>query len=128
MLYSKEPTDVPSAQFVWQVRAAVQVLGKTITAIKLANAPAEIWRQLFVDATTRGQTPFQTVIIGLMDNGVLDPVVVSSCIFLEDESAETSVENMIAKVYFILICIYNYLPLKMQSHIIPFYPDWISQT
>ncbi|KAL7536200.1 hypothetical protein ACHAXR_006982, partial [Thalassiosira sp. AJA248-18] len=97
MLYGKEPTDVPSAQFVRQIRAAVQVMGETITAIKLANAPAEMWRQLFFDATTRRQTPFQAVIVGLMDNGVLDPVVVSSCIFLEDESAETSVENMIAK-------------------------------
>jgi len=28
----------------------------------------------------------------------LDPVTVSSCIFLEDESAETTVESILAKV------------------------------
>jgi hypothetical protein len=28
----------------------------------------------------------------------LDPVIVSSCIFLEDESAETTVESILAKV------------------------------
>ena len=71
-------------------------------AIKLANAPAEMWKQLFFDAATRRQTPFQAVVIGLMNNRRLDPVVVSSCIFLEDESAETSVKNTIERVRFVL--------------------------
>ena len=42
---------------------------------------------------------FQAVIIGLLgQDGILDPVIVSSYMFLEDESAETTVDNMIAKV------------------------------
>jgi hypothetical protein len=37
--------------------------------------------------------------IGLMDaERRLDPVVISSCIFLEDESAKTTVESILAKV------------------------------
>ena len=75
----------------------VQVIGETIAAIKLASA--EKWDQLWTDATTRRQCPFQALIIGLMDSEKkLDPVTVSSCIFLEDESAETTVESILAKV------------------------------
>ncbi len=75
----------------------VQVIGETIAAIKLASA--EKWDQLWNDATTRRQCTFQSLIIGLMDSEKkLDPVTVSSCIFLEDESAETTVESILAKV------------------------------
>ena len=75
----------------------VQVIGETIAAIKLASV--ERWDQLWTDATTRRQCPFQALIIGLMDTKKnLDPVIVSSCIFLEDESAETTVESILAKV------------------------------
>ncbi len=39
------------------------------------------------------------MIIGLMDSeNKLDPVTVSSCIFLEDKTAETTVESILAKV------------------------------
>ena len=83
--------------FVRQCRVIVQVIGETITAIKLASA--EKWDQLWTDATTRCQCPFQALIIGLMDSEKkLDPVTVSSCIFLEDESAETTIESILAKV------------------------------
>ena len=75
----------------------VQVIGETIAAIKLASA--EKWDQLWTDATTQRQCPFQALIIGLMDSEKkLDPVTVSSCIFLEDETAETTVESILAKV------------------------------
>ena len=83
--------------FVRQCRVIVQVIGETITAIKLASA--ENWDQLWTDATTQRQCPFQALIIGLMDSEKkLDPVTVSSCIFLEDESTETTVESILAKV------------------------------
>jgi len=75
----------------------VQVIGETIAAIKLASA--EKWDQFWTDATTQHQCPFQALIIGLMDSDKkLNSVTVSSCIFLEDESAETTVESILAKV------------------------------
>jgi hypothetical protein len=95
--YGKEPEDIPQISFVRQCRVIVQVIGETIAAIKLASA--EKWDQLWTDATTRRQCPFQALIIGLMDTEKnLDPVIVSSCIFLEDESAETTVESILTKV------------------------------
>jgi hypothetical protein len=97
MYYGKEPDEVPQISFVHQCRVIVQVIGETIAAIKLASA--EKWDQLWTDATTRRQCPFQALIIGLMDSEKkLDPVTVSSCIFLEDETTETTVESILAKV------------------------------
>ena len=97
MYYGKEPDEVPQVSFVRQCRVIVQVIGETIAAIKLASA--DKWDQLWTDATTRRQCPFQALIIGLMDSEKkLDPVTVSSCIFLEDETAETTVESILAKV------------------------------
>mgnify|MGYP000853753405 CR=1 FL=1 len=44
--------------------------------------------------TTRRQVSFQALIIALMSDGKLDPIVVSSCIFMEDETAEKEVESV----------------------------------
>ena len=102
MYYGKEPDEVPQISFVHQCHVIVQVIVETIAAIKLASA--EKWNQLWTDATTRRQCPFQALIIGLMDSEKkLDPVTVSSCIFLEDESAETTIESILAKVSGILM-------------------------
>jgi len=99
ILTGEKADDLPSANFRRQCRQVVQVLGETMTAMKLSEAPKEMWKQIFFDATTRHQTPFQAVIIGLLgEDGILDPVIVSSCIFLEDKSAETTVDNMIEKI------------------------------
>ena len=76
-LYQKEAKMIPSKQFVRQMRASIEVMGETITALLLANASADEWKQIFFDATTRRQIPFQTVIIGLMNNGKIDPIVLS---------------------------------------------------
>ena len=95
--YGKEPDEVPQISFAHNCRVIVQVIGETIAAIKLASA--EKWDQLWTDATTWCQCPFQALIIGLMDTEKwLDPYTVSSCIFLEDESSETTVESILAKV------------------------------
>ena len=99
-LYGKGPVEPPpSLSFVRECRLIVQTVGETIAAMKLANAPS--WAQLWTDATTRRQLPFTALIIGLLGTGeddVIDPVVVSSCIFMEDESAETGAEGIIVKV------------------------------
>ena len=45
-------------------------------------AYAESWLQIFTDATSLRQYAFQALVVGLMDeDGFLDPVIISSCIF-----------------------------------------------
>jgi len=39
-----------------------------------------------------------------MNDGKLDPVIVSSCIFMEDETAEKTVESIEDKVSIIVCC------------------------
>jgi hypothetical protein len=66
-------------------------------AIKLQSA--EICDQLLTDSTTRQQIPFTACIIGILaDSGNIDPVVVSSCIFMEDETSDTQVDGTVNKV------------------------------
>ena len=56
-------------------------MGETIAAWKLADAESR--SQIFTDATSRRQCVLQALVVGLMDeDGLLDPVIVSSCIFL----------------------------------------------
>jgi hypothetical protein len=50
----------------------VEIMGKTLMAIKLANAPQ--WLQLWTNATTRCQIPFTELIIGVLaESGDIDP-------------------------------------------------------
>jgi hypothetical protein len=56
-LYSKKPEELPSVNFVREYRVVVEVIGKTIAAIRLVMAPDD-WNQLWTDATTRQQIPF----------------------------------------------------------------------
>jgi hypothetical protein len=96
-LYGEKPDELPSVNFVRGCRVVVQVVGETVTAIKLGNA--ETWKQLWTDATTRRQIPFTALIIGILgDDNDIDPVVVSSCIFMEDERAETQADGILDKV------------------------------
>jgi len=109
--YGKEPDEVSHISFVRQCRVIVQVIGETIAAIKMASS--EKWDQLWTDATTRRQCPFQALIIGLMDSEKkLDPVTVSTCIFLEGESAETTIESILAKVSGIIKGIFSRVVLR----------------
>ena len=95
-LYGCDPVHTPSVSYVRYCRVLIQVIGDTITALKLGAA--DNWKQIFFDATTRRQVPFQAVIVALMTDGKLDPVIVSSCIFMEDETAEKTVESIEDKV------------------------------
>ena len=94
----------PSVSSVRECRLIVQTIGETIAAIKLASSAD--WPQLWTDATTRRQLPFTALIIGLWGNGKddeIDPMVVSSCIFMEDETAETGADGILNKVSHYLI-------------------------
>ncbi len=74
-----------------------------MTAIKQANAPQ--WLQLWTDSTTWRQIPFTALIIGVLaESGDIDPFVVSSSIFMEDETSETQVDGIVKKVN-VLKCI-----------------------
>ncbi len=75
----------------------VEVIGETIAAMKLADAPT--WNQLWTDGTTRRRIPFTALVIGLMgEDEDINPVVVSSCIFMEDERSETQADGIINRV------------------------------
>ena len=96
-LLGESPTAVPSSNFARECRDVVRIACETLTAMKLANSPC--WRQVFTDATTKRQQSFQTLIIGVgTDGGAIDPVIISSCIFLEDESAETTFSSINDKI------------------------------
>jgi len=96
-LYKEEPDELPSINIVRECRVFVEVMGETLTAIKLANVPE--WSQLWTDATTRRQITFTTLIIGVLaESGDIDPVVISSCIFMEDETSEMQVDGIVKKV------------------------------
>ncbi len=96
-LYDEPPEELPSVNFVCECRVVVEIIGETMVAIKLGHA--EIWDQLWTDSTTRRQIPFTALIIGILaDSGNIDPIVVSSCIFMEDEISETQVDGIVNKV------------------------------
>jgi len=58
------------------------------------------WAEIFFDATACRQVPFSAVVISLMGDGPesIDPIIVSSCVFLEDETSEMQVDGIVTKV------------------------------
>ena len=96
-LYGEKTDEEPSVNFIRHCRVVVEIMGETVTAMKLASADS--WKQLWTDATTRRQIPFTALIIGLLgDEEDIDPVVVSSCIFMDDERSETQADGIVNKV------------------------------
>lgn len=95
----KTEEEPPSINFIRQCRVMVEIMGETVTAFKLGSAVN--WKQLWTDATTRRQIPFTAFIIGLLgDEEDIDPVIVSSCIFMDDERSETQADGIVDKVNF----------------------------
>ena len=89
--------EVPCVNFCRQCRTVVQIIGETLAAYRLGLAP--VCPQAFFDGTSRRQIPFLNLIFGLLDeSGNVNPLTLSSCIFPEDESAESQVDAMIEKV------------------------------
>ena len=75
--------------------------------MRLGNADS--WHQLFTDGTSKRQIAFQNLVIALMEEGKLDPVIVSSCMILEDESSETQVQSivdMVRQVTIVMLLLY----------------------
>ena len=103
-LYDEELKKLPSLNFVRQCRVLVQIIGETITAMKLAACPD--WAEIFFDSTTQRQIPFTAVVISLMGDGpdIIDSIIVSSCIVLEDKTSEKQVDGIVNKVSWQYIC------------------------
>ena len=91
-----EASELPSVNFVRQCRTVLQNINETLAALRLGNA--DTWHQLFTDGTTRRQVAFQNLVIALMEDGKLDPVIVSSCMILEDETSENQVKSIVDMV------------------------------
>ena len=82
---------------VRQCRSVVEIVGETVITTKLASALS--WDQTNYDATFWRQNAFQCLIDLVMGaNNVLESLVVSSCIFLIDETAETTIDSLFDKV------------------------------
>ena len=56
---------------------------------------ADEWHQLLTDGTSRRQISFQNLVIEVMIDSKLDPVTVSSCMFLEDETSNNQVKSIV---------------------------------
>ena len=91
-----EAEELPAVNFVRQCRTVLQNLNETLAALRLGKA--DTWHQLFTDGTSRRQIAFQNLVIALMEDGKLDPVIVSSCMVLEDETSEKQVKSIVDMV------------------------------
>ena len=66
-------------------------------------------RQIFTDATSILQCAFQAIFVGLMDEDrLLDPVIVSSYIYLENETSKTTFETIVDKVSIFLMFVFHF--------------------
>ena len=102
-----EAKELPSVNFVRQCRTVLQNLNETLSALRLGRA--ENWYQLFTDGTSRRQIAFQNMVIALMEDGTLDPVIVSSCMVVEDETSDMQVKSILDTVSFgscISLCLF----------------------
>jgi hypothetical protein len=96
-LYKEEPDELPSVNFVRECCVLVEVMDETLTAIKLATVPQ--WSQLWTNSTTRRQILFTALIIGVLaESGDINPVVIWSCIFMEDKTSKMQVDGIVKKV------------------------------
>lgn len=96
-LYGKAPEELPSVNYVRECRVVVEVMCETMAAIKLAESSE--WGQLFTDGTSRRQISFTALIVGVLsDAGNMNPIVISSCIFSDDETSQSIVDAILDKV------------------------------
>ena len=79
----------------------LQNINKTLSAFQLGNADS--WHQVFTDGTTRRQITFQNIIIALMEDGELAPIILSSCMNVENKTSERCVQSIIETVSTLLL-------------------------
>ena len=95
-LLGVEAEELPTVGFVRNCRIVLQSINETLAAFRLGNAMT--WHQLFTDGTSRRQIAMQNLVIGLMEENKLDPVIVSSCQFVKNETSEACAESIVETV------------------------------
>ena len=96
-LYSKGPKEVPSVDFCRKCRTIADRLNECLVAMLIADNKC---KTLHTDGTSRRQTTFETLILGLEqeDKESLMNIIVSSCIFMESGDAQGCVDGIKRKV------------------------------
>lgn len=79
--------ELPSIRFVRSCRTVLLHLAKTLAAYEIAST--DVYEQLFTDGTTRRQTEFQNVIIGVLTPAGYRRVALDGCILSEEHNAES---------------------------------------
>ena len=79
--------ELPSIRFVRGCRTVLLHLAKTLAAYEIASQ--EVFEQLFTDGTSRRQTEFQNVIIGVLTPAGYRRVALDGCILSEEHNAES---------------------------------------
>ena len=94
---SVEANELPYVNFV-QCRVVLQNLNQTLSAFRLGNT--DTWHQVFTEGTKPQHIAFQNLVIALMEEegGKLDPVIISSCIYVENKTLERCVHSIIETV------------------------------
>ena len=82
--------------FVRESRIVLKNLNEMLAALRLGHSTT--WRQLFTDGTARRQIAFQNLVIAVMEQGKLEPVLVSSCMVLESETSDNQVKSIMDMV------------------------------
>ena len=82
-------------------------MGETIAVWKLVDADS--WHQIFTDVTSCRQCAFQELVVGIMDKDrLLDPGIVSSYIFLENETSQTTFDTIVDIVSIFLMFVFHF--------------------
>ena len=102
--YGKCPEGRVSVDFVRRCRPVAEALGYYMVAMFLAGE--ESWDQMFFDATTRRQNPFSAMVMGCLGRmrEKMETLIVSSSVFMEDESSQATVDSLFEKVSSIMHC------------------------
>ena len=85
--------ELPSVDFVSKCQVVLQTVNETLSDFQLGNAKTR--HQTFTDGTSQWQIASQNLVIVLMENGGIDPVIVLSCMYVEDETSEKCVKSIL---------------------------------
>ena len=85
--------ELPSIWTIWRARLVLLVIIQKLAAYRLAKANK--WEKLFTNATSQRQVTFQNLVISVEEDDVYKPLLVSICIFPEDEISETVCQSII---------------------------------
>ena len=107
MITDVDPKEVPSVSSIRQCRTVVQIVVENIAVWKLADADS--WRDIFTEARSCQMCEFKALVVGLMDEDwLMELVIVSFCIFLKNETSQTTFDTMLDKVIIFLMIVFHF--------------------